>query len=62
MSIPERILLVEEIWDSIVADEGSVEITPEQRAELDRRLAAHDAAPDEGSSWDEVRSRLQGNP
>jgi len=62
MSIAERILLVEEIWESIVADERSVELTPEQRHELDRRLAAHEAAPDEGSSWEEVKSRLQRNP
>ena len=62
MSIPERILLVEEIWDSIASDQGAMEVTQAQRDELDRRLAACEAAPDQGSPWEEVKSRLQGNP
>jgi putative addiction module component (TIGR02574 family) len=62
LSIPERILLVEEIWDSIAAEQESVEVTQAQKDELDRRLAACEAAPNEGSSWDEVKSRLQAMP
>lgn len=62
LSIPERILLVEEIWDSIVAEQESVEVTPAQKDELDRRLAAYEANPTEGSSWEEVKSRLRGAP
>ncbi len=60
MSIAERILLVEEIWDSIAADQESLEVTQAQKDELDRRLAACEAAPDQGSTWEEVKSRLQG--
>ncbi len=60
LSIPERILLVEEIWDSIAAEQESLPITQAQRDELDRRIAASDAAPDEGASWQDVKSRLQG--
>jgi putative addiction module component (TIGR02574 family) len=62
MSIPERILLVEEIWDSIAADQQSLEVTQAQKDELDRRLAACDAAPDQGSTWEEVKSRLRAKP
>jgi putative addiction module component (TIGR02574 family) len=62
MSIPERILLVEEIWDSIAADQESLEVTQAQKDELDRRLAACEATPDQGSTWEEVKSRLQGKP
>ncbi len=62
MSIPERILLVEEIWDSIAADQHLLEVTQAQRTELDRRLAACKAAPNEASTWEDVKSRLQAKP
>ena len=60
LSVPERIQLVEEIWNSIAEDEAAFELTAAQKKELDRRLAAHEAAPDRGSSWEDVRSRLLG--
>ena len=42
LSIPERIQLVEDIWDSIAADKKVLALTAEQRAELDRRLNAYE--------------------
>ena len=35
------------------------DLTAEQRAELDRRLAGHQDNPKAGSSWDEVKARLR---
>lgn len=61
MSVAERILLVEEIWDSITADEAEVPLTEAQRQDLQRRLAAYEANPKVGSSWEEVKARLRGN-
>ena len=43
LPIDERIKLVEDLWDSIVADQQALPLTPEQRAELDRRLDAYEA-------------------
>ena len=37
LPIPERIKLVEDIWNSIAAETETVEITPEQQ-ELERRM------------------------
>ncbi len=59
LSIAERILLVEEIWDSIVADQEALAVTEQEREALDRRLDAYHASPDEGIPWEEVKSRLQ---
>jgi putative addiction module component (TIGR02574 family) len=59
MSIPERLQLVEEIWDSIAADADAVPLTDAQRQDLERRLAAHEANPKAGSSWEEVKARLR---
>jgi putative addiction module component (TIGR02574 family) len=61
LSVAERLLLVQEIWDSIVADQESLPITEAQREELDERLAAYQAAPQEGSSWEEVKQRITGD-
>lgn len=38
LSIPERIRLVEEIWDTIAAENEAFELTDAQKRELDRRL------------------------
>jgi len=59
LSIPERILLVEDIWDSIAAEQEALPITQAQRDELDRRIALSDADPDAGETWEDLKSRLQ---
>jgi putative addiction module component (TIGR02574 family) len=55
LSVSERLILVEELWDSIAAD---IPLTDAQRAELDRRLADHEANPDDVVSWEEVESSI----
>lgn len=60
LSIPERILLVEKIWDSIADDQESLPVTQQQRDELDRRLQSRRDHPNDGKPWEEVRDRLQG--
>jgi putative addiction module component (TIGR02574 family) len=42
LSVDERIRLVEDLWDSIAADQNALPLTPEQRIELDRRLNRFD--------------------
>jgi len=61
LGIAERILLAEEIWDSIVAEQEHLEVTKAQRDELDQRIDAYHASPDKGASWDEVKSRIKGS-
>ena len=61
LSVPERILLVEAIWDSIANDRRSAnayELTPEQVKLLEEELAAYARNPEEGSSWQEIKSRI----
>jgi putative addiction module component (TIGR02574 family) len=55
MSAEDRIRLIGEIWDSL----DGYEIPESHRQELDRRIAAADAEPDNRSSWEEVRARLR---
>jgi putative addiction module component (TIGR02574 family) len=60
LSVPERILLVQDIWDSI-ADEPEAwpPLTQAQLDEIDRRIDAHEANPEAGCSWEEVKARIQ---
>ena len=58
LSIPERLALVEEIWDSIAADNEYFNLTDEQRQELDRRLESFRADPSQGRTWDEIKAEF----
>ena len=40
LPIEERIRIVEDLWDSIAADQNTLRLTAEQKSELDRRLDA----------------------
>ena len=55
LSIPERIALIGEIWDSITAEGKPIPLSDEQKAELDRRMAEHDKNPDAAIPWEEIR-------
>ena len=44
LSAQEKILLVEDIWDSIALDESVVPVPHSHRDELDRRLRMHESA------------------
>jgi len=58
LSISERIQLVEDIWDSIATVPESLQLTEDQKAELDRRLDDYHKDPEQGAPWDTVRVRL----
>jgi putative addiction module component (TIGR02574 family) len=60
VSIPDRLRLVEEIWDSIAEDTETLPLTAEQRAELDRGWAEHEADPSTAVPWENVRDELYG--
>jgi putative addiction module component (TIGR02574 family) len=57
LSVPQRIQLAHELWDSIAAEAGALPLTEAQKAELDRRLAALDADPSNVVPWEEVEAR-----
>ena len=63
LPISARIELVEDIWDSIAEETAdSMVITDEERAELDRRSAAHLADPTSSVPWEQVRQELFQGP
>lgn len=61
LPIEERIRLVEDLWDSIAADQRSVPLTDAQRTELDRRLDAYEADGDRGRPAAEAVRNIRGS-
>jgi putative addiction module component (TIGR02574 family) len=57
--IPDRIELVFRLWDQIVEDGWQPEPTDELIAELDRRLANHQANPTNVRTWEQVLERVR---
>ena len=56
MPVAKRILIVQEIWDS-VEDKGSIELNDETKAELDRRIDHHKSGNAKYYSLEESRKR-----
>lgn len=58
LSVEDRLELIEEIWDSLVATPEAIPLTDAQRKELARRRRAHARNPSAAKSWGEVRAKL----
>ena len=61
LSISERIVLAEKLWDSVADADASIELSKKQKFELDRRLQAFLDGQEIGASWPEVKERIIGN-
>ena len=59
LPIGEKIQLVEDLWDSIAADQASLPLTAEQREELDKRLDSYESDGTEGRVASEVISDIR---
>ncbi len=58
LPIGDRLRVVHAIWDTL-PDDVDLSTTSEQQAELDRRLAAHQADPSTAISHDELMRRVE---
>ncbi len=59
LSTPEKILLVEDLRDSIVSDESAVPVPQSHMEELDRRLKRYGSPPGTLLSLEELRARIE---
>ncbi len=60
LALPEedRRWLAEEIAASLPEQDEDFELTPEFKAELNRRLSEHEANPNSGIPWNEAKARV----
>jgi putative addiction module component (TIGR02574 family) len=55
----DRLELVFRLWDQLVEDGWQPEPTDELVAELERRLAVHEANPQNVRTWEQVLERVR---
>jgi putative addiction module component (TIGR02574 family) len=60
LSPSDKLTLVTELWEDLASRPEDIPITPEQIAEVDRRLEEYRQNPDLGSSWEDVKARILG--
>ena len=59
LSPPEKLQLVEDLWDDLAASPSDIPIHEWQKEELARRKANLMSKPASGLSWDEVKNRTR---
>ncbi|MFB2977334.1 addiction module protein [Microseira sp. BLCC-F43] len=60
LSIEDRILLVQAIWDSIAAEQAYPDLTEEQKRELDSRIDDYEMNPENVLTWEEIKASIKG--
>lgn len=59
LSPPEKLQLVEDLWDDLAANPSEVPVHEWHKEELARRKANLMSKPASGLSWDEVKRRVR---
>jgi putative addiction module component (TIGR02574 family) len=59
LDLNDRIQLVQAIWDTIADEQTHPDLTDAEKQELDRRIAEHDADPDNVLTWDELKTAIK---
>ena len=59
LGVSERIQLIEDAWDSISKVPEEVQLSEEQKIELDNRLTAYHKNPNAGAPWHEIRESIE---
>lgn len=56
LPVDQRVELVQEIWDSIAHEMGLLPPAPDEKMELERRLAEDQMSPEGVLAWDEIKA------
>lgn len=59
LSVPERILLVEDLWDSIASEESAVPVPRSHIRELNKRFTRYQSAPGKLLSLAELQGAIE---
>ncbi len=58
LNVEERLDLIDELWESIEAERAMLPLSPAQLTELDRRLEAHLANPEDVVDWEDIKASV----
>ena len=62
LPVPERLQLVEDLWNSIADAPEALALTDHDKRLIDERLEARRKDPAAGSPWPEVYARITSKP
>jgi putative addiction module component (TIGR02574 family) len=62
LSVPQKLEMIEILWDSIPDSLDSLPIPEWHKQILNERLAEADASPEANIPWEQVRSELRRRP
>jgi len=58
LSESEKLILAQQLWDSVACDQNAIELTPSQKSELNDRLSQFESDQNIGLDWNTVKSRI----
>jgi putative addiction module component (TIGR02574 family) len=58
LSIPEKILFLEELWDTIIVRDAEIQVPESHKAELDKRLKRHRSSRGKLLTLEELQARI----
>jgi putative addiction module component (TIGR02574 family) len=61
LTTSEKIILVEQLWDSVRAESLAAPLSNDQRQLLDSRLEALELDGESGTTWEDVLQRVTRN-
>lgn len=56
--VPQRLELIEELWESIVEGKEPLPVTDDERRMLDEAIEEHERDPDDARPWEDVRGEI----
>jgi putative addiction module component (TIGR02574 family) len=59
LSRTDRLELAQQVWSNIIENGYDWELTPEQAAELDRRLAEFEKNPHDGIPFEQIQAEMK---
>ena len=59
LSIADRIRIVQDILESIAAEQAYPDLTTAQKRELDRRISDYETNPDNVMTWQEIKASIR---
>jgi len=60
LSPTEKLALVGELWDELASQPANVPVSPDQIAELDRRMEEYRRDPSKVRTWESIKQQVLG--
>ena len=58
LPLPERLALLDALWESIIEEGYDPPVTSAQLEEIDQRLRAHERSPEDVIDWKTIKAEL----